>query len=179
MTTLLAVDPSIRSPGVALFVNGQLAATACVKFPIDTAQNDGTRCLTAAKAIVQWTRAIMGTSLLDAVAFEWPQIYKHDTPSKANSVVPMAGVNMAVAAMFNVLGPTQVFAWVPAEIWGQLPKRKTGSALGSPRGERIWSRLTEAERNVIIDQHDSLDAVGIGLHACGRLGVRRAAFVSG
>lgn len=172
--TLLAVDPGIRSPGVALFHGGRLAAAACVKFPIDTALCDGERCLVAAQAIVRWVNQMIAPRWPNAVAFEWPQIYKHDTPSKANAVVPMAGVDMAVASMFNMLGPVRVLTWVPAEIWGQLPKHKTGSALKSPRGQRIASRLTPEELAVVVDQHDALDAVGIGLHACGRLGVRRS-----
>jgi hypothetical protein len=43
------------------------------------------------------------------------------------------------------------------------------SAWGTPRGRRIWLRLTEAERALCPDQNDAIDAVGLGLHALGRL----------
>jgi hypothetical protein len=174
LVDVLAVDPGIRSPGAALFRQGRLVAAARITFPIDTSQNDGERCLVAAKAVLSWvTRNSPAPS---AVAFEWPQVYKQDTMSRANSIIPMAGVGMAIAGWIAaaVNSRVRVLTWVPGDIWGQLPKHKTGSALQSPRGQRVWSRLDADERKAVLDQHDALDSVGIGLHSLGRLGVRRA-----
>lgn len=43
------------------------------------------------------------------------------------------------------------------------------SAWGTPRGRRIWSKLSPAEQQLCPDQNDAIDAVGIGLWALGRL----------
>lgn len=171
MSVLLALDPSIVSPGLAIFRHKVLVANAVLRVPA-TDDNHATRCLRSANAIVDWL-AHQDVSI-DCVAFEWPQIYDTDTPAKANAVVYMAGVDLALAALLRC--PAESF--LPAEVWGNLPKRKTGSAFASPRGTRIASRLTPAERAIAVDQHDAVDAIGIGLHVCGRLGVRRAPYSS-
>lgn len=175
---LLAIDPSIRSVGAALFRNGDLIAAARLTIKPNLTKSMGERVQDARRAIIQWV-VEMVANYPDTIAFEWPQIYAKDTPAVANAVVSMAAVGSAVAGKISHAVGVRVLTWVPRDIWGQLPKCKTGSALNSPRGQRIWSRLSEAERAVVVDQHDSLDAVGIGLHSLGRLGVKRAAFTSG
>lgn len=172
---LLASDPSIRSPGAALFRDGKLIAAARIKFPIDTTRNVAERSIIAADAIAAW--ALEQGAHPNALAFEWPQIYASDTPARANAVVTMASVNCALATGLIVAAAMrgkalQVLSYVPAEVWGQVMKHKTGSAKASPRGKRILSRLDAAELQLVPDQHDALDAVGIGLHALGRLGIR-------
>ncbi len=122
----------------------------------------------AALAIHAWSRSWL--SPVDEIAFEWPQIYARDTPARANAVVSMAGVDMALAALCGA----KLHCYLPAEIWGQLPKATTGKASISPRAVRVISRLDAIERARVPDQHDAIDAVGIGLFALGRLGIRRA-----
>jgi hypothetical protein len=48
-----------------------------------------------------------------------------------------------------------------------------GSAWGTPRGTLIAESLTTVERTIVHDQHDEIDAVGIGLWKLGRLVTRR------
>lgn len=172
---LLAIDPSIISPGVALFRDRVLVAAD--RLVVKATGNLAYRSLTCADRIAQWVNARSDGP--DAIAYEWPQIYARDTPSTANSIVTMASVALAVTAAC-ALGararckvPLDIGCYRPAEIWGQLPKAKSGSALRSPRAKRILSRLSANEQALVPDQHDAIDAVGIGLHHLGRLGLRK------
>lgn len=174
---LVALDPSIVSPGVAVFRDGVLYANCVLKIPADTKLNHAERCSVAAGAIVTW----LGNNQISAryIAFEWPQIYQTDTPAVSNAVLYMIGVDMAVTtALVACSGIERVYSYLPAEIWNNLPKCKTGSSFTSPRGVRVASRLSNAERVVAVDQHDAVDAIGIGLHTLGRLGIRRATYRS-
>lgn len=167
---ILALDPSIVSPGVAWFVDGALEASACIKVKRDTSLTAGARCQSAVADIFLW--GILRSP--DLLVFEYPQIYAHDTPATANAVIHMAGVGVGLAERLHV----PCITYVPGTIWGQLPKYKTGSYWKSPRGARIWDRLSVVERAVAGDQHDRGDAIGIGLFQLGRFGIRHAPFTS-
>lgn len=161
---LLAIDPSINSCGIAVF-DQSLVFAKTIRVKPDTKLDIAERCRFIALEVF---RTVKHFWVLE-IAHEWPQIYKSDTPARANSVITMAAVNLAIDTL--LLG-CQTNSYLPAEIWGQLPKSKTGSAWASPRGKRIKSRLSEAELKLVPDQHDVVDAVGIGLHHLGRLGIR-------
>ncbi len=168
MTYLLAVDPSIVSPGVALFCEGKLVANARVKVCPQPEACAAQRCCNAIAELCTW----YGTTarLVDTLAFEYPQIYAHDTPAVANAVVSMAAVGMGLSYALDI---NDTHSYTPREIWGQLPKAKTGSYWKCPRGARVWSRLDADERTVAVDQHDAGDAVGIGLFHLGRFAAKR------
>lgn len=180
MGDLLAVDPSIVSPGVALFRDGVLIAAARLRLAVNTwgALNTAERALAAADAIAAWCTSAGGQP--STVAFEWPQIY---TAAKSkgdpNDLIAMAAVDGALTAVLHlacIMRGVQltVLCYKPAEWIGQLPKATRGKASASPRAQRIYSRLSAAELALVPDQHDAIDAVGIGLHSLSRLGVRRA-----
>lgn len=175
MSYLLAIDPSIVSPGVALFRDGTLVANAVLKVKPDKAANDGIRAQTAADAICVWLHTQCPCLVIPlAIAYEWPQIYKDDGPAVANAIISMAAVDAAVTMACRArYGPSEIYSYKPAEIWGQLPKSKKGSYWASPRGARVYSRLSDSERAIAVDQHDAGDAVGIGLFALHRFSVRR------
>jgi hypothetical protein len=170
---LLALDPSIVSPGVALFRDGMLVVSAHFKVKADKTACAARRCVKAIDAILAWVTRDFDVHTL---VFEYPQIYAHDTPATANAVIYMAGVGMGLTYALPAL--TDVLSYVPREIWGQLPKSKTGSYWKSARGARVWSRLDVNERAVAGDQHDQGDAIGIGLFHLGRFGVQHAPFTS-
>lgn len=141
--------------------------------------NHGEKCMHAAEAVNKWLHNIAARPT--AIAYEWPQIYATDEGKLAvmNAVIYMSGVDLALTAMLRAeWGALTVLSWVPGDIWGNLPKRKTGSAFESPRGRRVKSRLTIEERAIVPDQHDAVDSCGIGLHACGRLGIHHAPYSS-
>ena len=76
----------------------------------------------------------------------------------------------AVAAL---LPGADVACYTPGEWTRGIPKKTTGSAKTGPRALRILSRLSDAERAVVPDSHDALDAVGLGLYRLGRFERRR------
>lgn len=185
MSTLLAIDPSVNSAGVALFdrETRQLIAAARVKSPGTPEDAHGIRCIKMANAIGHWLGSRPAAVIPAELAFEWPQVY---TAAKSkgdpNQLLPLVGIGMAVTGLIgrsleNLRTPT------PAEWIGQCPKWcskacakspkkcKTckGSAWKTPRGRRIAERLSKPELALVPDQHDAIDSVGIGLHALGRL----------
>jgi hypothetical protein len=179
MPDLLAVDPSIESTGVALFRDGRLIAAARIHPRTSDGMTHAQRALAMADAVIGWTIGAKGK--ISTVAHEWPQIY---TGSKSranpNNLVAMAVVDGAIDCALAFIAAQRgeqldLRSFLPAEWAGQLPKdTRKGAYWKSPRGVRIWSRLDDAERAVAPDQHDAGDAIGIGLHALGRLGVKRA-----
>lgn len=167
---LVAIDPSIRSAGVAVFSDGLLVAATAIKMPRDAVGKGlGTRVDAMARAIAEWLD-------LDAagctVVYEWPQVYRAaKSPGDPNDLIALSAVGAAACAF---LGAAEIRTPTPAEWAGQLPKVKaTASALGSPRALRIRSRLSSAEAQHLTTSHDLIDAVGIGLWALGRLAPAR------
>lgn len=190
--SFLALDPGLLHPAVALFRDGLLVAASRVRVKKEWASlNVGERCRLIGKAIYGWVldqrinmealaiaadaeqegrmqeaariRQIEG---LSALVVEWPQVY---TASKSkgnpNQLVPLAGICMAVAGLLDV--PTT--AYLPSEWAKQCPKATTGDPLASPRGRKVWGRLSEQERACVVVSHDSIDAAGLGLYYLGRL----------
>lgn len=176
----LAVDPSIRSAGVAVFRGGCLAGAGTVKLDQGDIDDPAQRCLCMAQAIVRW--AISHEVSPRALVLEWPQVYRAaKSKGDPNDLIGLSGVGMAVAGILS-MGMLQreqvleVVAFTPAEWCGQLPKttRKSGFAT-SPKTLRIRSRLTPDELEAIagIASHDAMDAIGLGLHALDRMVPRR------
>lgn len=167
---LLAVDPSVRSPGAALFDGTYLIAVARIPCKRVASVSDGQHWYNVAFDIVVWADGQCAQTIANLV-YEKPQIYTaRKSKGDPNDLIGLAGVGSAVAGILragSILSPT------PAEWIGQLPKAVKGSAKDSPRSRRILSRLTPAELTLVPDQHDAIDAVGLGLWATGRLEPRR------
>lgn len=165
---LLAADPSIRSPGVALFADDVLIAAAALEVP--PAEPMALRAALAARAIVGWS-AVRHVRQVDLVVVEWPQWYATGkSQGDPNDLAGLAGVGAAVAAL---LPYAEVRAPVPRDWIGGLPKSTRGDPWASPRGARVRSRLSAAEIELVPAQHDAIDAVGLGLWALGRFERRR------
>ncbi len=163
---LLAVDPSVRSPGVALFRRDLLLAVTRLSCKRVSSISDGQHWLNVARQIRAW--AIMQCTVDDVttLVYERPQIYRAaKSKGDPNDLIGLAGVGAALSGLLgvNVLSPS------PAEWIGQLPKSTKGSAFASPRAQRIVSRLSPEERALVPDQHDAIDSVGLGLWGLGRL----------
>ena len=184
MSDLLAIDPGLESPGAALFRDGVLIAAARIIVPdLGPTASHGQRALAAADAIVNWVHHHVAQVIkVSIVAHEWPQIYNASkSRANPNNLIGMAAIDGAVGCAFAFIAAhrgeqLELRTYLPAEWAGQLPKdTRKGKYWTSPRGQRIKSRLTDAEwvfASVV--NHDAGDAIGIGLHALGRLGVRRA-----
>ncbi len=181
MSRLLALDPGIRGCGVALFegeirlANGSTIAhhprlVACdyVKNPVKKGDDFGA-VIAMAGQVHDWVLMENGNTPWLLVA-EWPRIY---TVSKSkgdnNELLPLVGVGCAVATFAT--SATRVF---PHEWKHQLSKEVCH--------QRIRSRLDMNETNVLNDAcarakslaHNTLDAVGIGLHHTGRFAPKKS-----
>ncbi len=175
---LLSLDPSLRSTGVAMFVDGQLVACERIR-GIATTYDRVHRCRAMARAVFEWScsHANLGAAQPSVLAVEWPQVYRASkSKGDPNDLLGLAGVCAAVATLYP---GAEVRSYLPDE-WEPCPKvspeRKArglgpidSEAFASPRGLRIAGLLSEAERACLIRSHDVVDAVGIGLFALGRL----------
>lgn len=185
---LLALDPGMCSPGVALFQGDVLFRAGRVIAPSGLAAlAPGKRWLEVAKLIVAWAGEHVPPFVPVAqIVFELPQWYRASkSKGDPNDLVGVAGVAANVTGLFGLAVP-EVFSPTPAEWIGQLSKvcptckgkakKKCKDCLGSawetPRGRRIRSRLTGAELALVPDQNDAIDAVGLGLFQLGRLAPR-------
>lgn len=181
MSSLLALDPALNSPGVALFRNRVLTSAERLRQPKAQANMPiGERALTVAHNIFEFWRAcdLYGTTVPGArieLVYELPQWY---TAAKSegdpNDLVGLALVAAAVSGLMSAWHDITVASPTPAE-WtgGQLPKSKTGDPWKSPRGIRVRSRLSPEEIKCVQPSHDAIDAVGIGLWRLGRFERRR------
>lgn len=170
---VLALDPGLRNPAAAFFRAGVLVSASRVRVPSTLhALPVGERCRQVAHLVAEWALVASEGSMGElTLVTEWPRVYRAGR-SKGDpaDLIPLAGVGMCLAGLLDcpVVSPT------PAEWIGQLPKSLSGDPTASARGLRIWSRLSVEERGRVVLSHDAVDAVGIGLHHLGRLGVRRA-----
>ena len=175
MSRLLACDPSVRRPGVALFFDTRLVA--CDVLRPAPADDPSQRCRVAVLAIVGWaldsrrvTRLDFLTDL-DELVVEWPQWYATGkSKGDPNDLAYLAGIDVGLAVAFP---GAAVRSPVPRDWIGGLPKATSGDPWASPRGVRIAARLSDAERALVPDSHDAIDAVGLGLWACDRFDRRR------
>jgi hypothetical protein len=113
------------------------------------------------------------------LALEWPQAYQRSGVDP-NTLFPLVGVSMTVVGMISMLAlahnyTLDVRSFLPREWIGQLPKSKSAAG-SSPRALRIRERLSaeEFEHATPFEDHDMIDAIGIGLYALGRLEPKRA-----
>lgn len=133
------------------------------------------------------------------VVYEWPQVYAAaKSKGDPNALLYVASVGAAAAAYvraWQTWGPVpgrrdahlaEVTTYTPAEWIGQTPKTievasrgkltrrlpRKGEEWQTARGKLIARMLTPAELHLAQAagaNHDAIDAIGIGLHAHGRI----------
>lgn len=172
MSTLFAVDPSVRSAGCAAFLDGRLIAAWRIVREIELGEAPGQRWYGIARVIVASVhQRLPFVTSLDELVFELPQIYTAvKSKGDPNDLIGLAGVSGTVA---GIMAPRKITSPTPAQWAGQVKKATKGSAKDSPRALRILSRLDAAESALVPNQHDAIDAIGLGLFALGRLAQRR------
>lgn len=192
---LIGLDPGMNSPGIAVFSDGVLLRADRVQIPAAFANKQpGQRWSDVAHLISAFAGKYLGGPQPGvSLVFECPQWYQRGkSKGDPNDLVGVAGVAAAFVGIMSCRYPVDVRSPTPAEWIGQLPKvcqvckgkakRKCKACLGSawktPRGQRIWSHLSEHERPLVPDQNDAIDAVGIGLWGIGRL-QRHSVFSNG
>ncbi len=168
MSFLVAVDPSIRRSGVAVFstpdeLPPRLEFAATVKATKDELKlNYLERSVAMARAVWQAVPE-PGRHWCTKLVVEWPQIYaREEGKSKGNPnlLTPLAGVCSALGALFSEV--TVLTPVMPADWKRQMTKPVVI--------ERVKARLSDAERHNIPPRlaHDGYEAIGIGLWALGR-----------
>lgn len=162
-----------------MFREGVLVFAGKVKIPTMWKDlQEGMRWQNVAEAIVLWARE-HDCIFVDTVVYERPQIYAAaKSKGDPNDLIALAAIGAAVACWYqrSRIQPNDrvlIQTPTPAQWAGQIPKATKGSAIDSPRALRILSRLTDLEKSRVPNQHDAIDAIGLGLHALGRLGIRR------
>lgn len=185
---LIAVDPSVVSPGVALYRFGKLIASARVGISKAIADLPlGQRYQRVGIEIASWWQEQLDghDHVVRTVVYEHPRWLSEaagKSKGNPNDLAGLVGVGQSFAVFMachnahNGQRPPELVTPLPDEWTGQLPKTvKIGSKVVkpkdpwmSPRGERIKSRLESGEAAIAHPQHDEIDAIGIGLWALGR-----------
>ena len=170
---IFAIDPGLRWCGFAVFNgNGHLVEARLIKSqetsargpPAWKAMADGVRARVEAVTQAERDRFLCAIRApVKTLVIEVPRIYPHSRDQKGdlNDLLELAGVVGAISQLFPVM--SHVY---PADWKGQLPKKVMN--------ERVLRTFTAAEGDSLIHHdHNTLDAVGIGLHHLGRLGQRK------
>lgn len=156
MSTLLAVDPSLRGTGWAYFERGMLEKCGVLEGSTDTTRIEAVRAIHA---------SINVSGKYPELVIEFPRIYPkgrgetdHVDP---NDLLWVA----AVAGAMSTLGPSKIY--YPSDWKGQSKKEKTLRL--------VLQACTPAERAVIEQvkgwkRHNAVDAVGIGMYHLKRIG---------
>ena len=159
--SLLAVDPSLRGTGWALFENGILSRCGVLEGPTNMTRIEAVSVLSRAAAA-----QVLATVQNAEVVLEFPRIYPkgrgetdHVDP---NDLLWVAAVAGAFAAQANT-----VKSYYPSDWKGQSKKEKTLRL--------VLQACTPAERAVIEQvkgwkRHNAVDAVGIGMYHLKRIG---------
>ncbi len=172
MSHVLAVDPGLRYPAAALFVDGELLAASRVKLKTAWAKLPmAERVLTIAREIRTWYGELLTTNPTQVgYVFEQPQVYQRvKSKGDPNDLIPLMGVGMAVGALlYDQIHELKVHCYKPREWAGNTSKSTKGDPLDSIRGKRVWKRLSDVEKSRVVLSHDAIDAVGLGLKYLGR-----------
>ena len=172
---MVALDPSVRSAGVAIFRAGVLTDATTIKMKPTEDEYPPARCLRMANDIVDWV--VDRNARPRVLAVEWPgKSWRGD----ARDLHGLAGVAGAVAGMLSLasIANGSALSCISAEApeWtGGLPKSTTSKGYStSARALRICSKLTNREMLVweTLTSHDVIDAIGLGLWVLGRFDVK-------
>lgn len=164
---LLAIDPGVVHPAAARFSGGRLVAAS--RTPVDASWlrfDVGQRGLCIALAIRHW-ELTLGLPPVTHIVYEHPQVYRTADRKDSNDLLKILTTASTAVGLFAAAREITVLSPLPREVWNNLPKATSGDPWESVRGKRIWSRLDDAQRAVIVPSHDSLDAVGLGLFVLG------------
>lgn len=180
MTNLLTLDPGTRGAGVAVFVDRDLVGATYVHNPC----REGRRlnsAVTLARAVRHWAEVTVNRSI-HRIAIEVMRSYEAgQQKGPQDDLIDVSLVSAAVAGTFHDVRPELMSTFYPQEWKGSV---KAETFLG-----RILDRLESHEKAAIklvgriplaevpksdsLD-HNTLDAIGIGLKVLGRLERHRA-----
>lgn len=178
---ILAVDPGLTYPAACWASEGRIVLARRVPVPDEWSKLDLLdRCDRIALEIDTWACNTCCALPPHLIVVEWPQWYSGaKSPGDPNDLAALCGIAGSLVGRLrsssergetaNYCPPRiEVRAPKPREVWGNLPKATRGDPWKSPRAARLASRLTPAERAVVQDKHDAMDAAGLALWAMGR-----------
>jgi Holliday junction resolvasome RuvABC endonuclease subunit len=174
---LLAIDPSLSATGYAIFEydppsqgeSGYSKLSSCGVFKVSRQAHPLHTTMLLSERIYSYFFKVANLPRFDTLAVEWPQVYR-STKSKGDPN-DLLGIAALCGCLATTLGVRHVVAYKPAQWIGQLPKAR--KVKDSPRASRIFAALSETERELVPDQNDVIDAVGIGLYHLNRLNRKR------
>jgi hypothetical protein len=154
----LAIDPGVHACGAALFKDDELLCASFVCEFISEHPWAGTGAAVWEWALsMGWSPAFHRTLII-----EKPQIYPGPRQENPNNLLDLSGVGGFIA---GCVGADHFMTVLPRQWKGTIPKAQMTA--------RIESKLTPVERGRVIrvgaKDHNTLDAVGIGLYYLNRL----------
>lgn len=169
---ILALDPGLTKPGTALLQGGKIVRADRLKVPKEWSKLEILdRCDRVAEAAYEWFEQFKyPTREPITLVVEWPQWYgDNEKGIDPNDLAGLCAIGGALLGRLRAkcYRELTVRSPKPREVWGTLPKRTTGDPWKSPRGQRLYSRLTMHERDAVQPYHDALDAAGLALWGAG------------
>lgn len=175
--SVLALDPGLTKPGVALLQEGKIVRADRLKVPKDWAKLEILdRCDKVAEVAAEWFAqfkyeiSTVGARVTLTLVCEWPQWYgDNENGIDPNDLAGLCAISGALLGRLRATTKREVIARSPKprEVWGTVPKSTKGNPWKSPRGARLASRLTPAERAAVANYHDALDGAGLALWGAG------------
>lgn len=164
---LLALDGSVRSPGLSLYRHGVLVAATRISVPkeLESLPEAERWYRVAALCFAWWEEQNEGIGrTVRTLIYERPQWYsERQKKSKGdpNKLAHVLGVSQSLAIMFVMHNlqrgarPPELLSPTPAEWTGQVPKTDRNGKYPkdprkSPRHSRVWGCLTPGEQAVLL-----------------------------
>jgi hypothetical protein len=193
----LYIDPGVTNTGVAIFDRALKRLLGARRFKGRGFRDDPVAVLEIARDIRSWVAEWDGAPI-SRVVFEWPQIYRESRQRYAkksggiakrdpNNLLPVAALDMAICAfLWNLTSAGCEFSLVrPADWKKQMGANPTARLVlrqtipmehdNIEEIEEFAAALKTAEKagkDVEHPAHNTLDAIGIGLHDLGRFSTR-------
>lgn len=160
MSTLIAIDPGLRGCGVARFGSADLVRPLMeaqyVRNPLAFGNGPSAWAVMAGEIVRRFQRP-------DVLVLERPRVYPGVRNEDPNDLLELAGILGAIAAHWESVPELAVY--YPAEWKGQVPKKVMT--------QRILKHLRPGESDRIVTagakDHNTIDAVGLGLFHLGRM----------
>ena len=171
----LAVDPGIRGCGCALFDDATLTKAAYVANPIRYG-NDPWASAACAEAVSQWVGDV------DTLLVEYPKVYPQaQQKGDQNDLFALAAIDAVLAYLYPAGKWFYPRDWKGTANADMMTCRIAGCAFvkcGGVHTPSLPGRLTVRELNCIVRGsesllHNTIDAIGLGLHHVGRLAPKK------
>lgn len=167
---LLSVDPSIRACGIAIFDRKKLVYVNVLRPSAVINAAEGIRDVMDL-AQDAWEKTMGASFSPETLVVELPQIYQQaQLKGDPNDLVPLA---IMLGRLWERFKPKNMLMPLPKEWKGQVPKEVMNN--------RTLASLSKREVEIFSDdllrvpgglRHNGMDAIGIGLWALKRMGLR-------